>query len=141
MTKGKLLFISLTMLFFTSCGVSYSEKKSIKIKEQTIKGVEYRLLNRLKFKSVKFHFAKGFMLENKISFIGLENDIHKTIDRSEFEKKVDLNSTESFQIDSVSFAVNESKDKVELLYYLNIDDQPELVTMSLEKDKDQWTLN
>ncbi|WP_215225283.1 hypothetical protein [Echinicola shivajiensis] len=141
MTKSKLIFFSLITLIFTSCGVSYSEKKSIKIKEKTIDGSKYRLFNRLKFKSVKFHFAKGFMLENKISFIGLENDIHKIIDRSEFEKKVDLNSTESFQIDSVSFVVNESKDKVELLYYLNIDDQPELVTMSLEKDKDQWTLN
>ncbi|MBD8489606.1 hypothetical protein IFO69_12695 [Echinicola sp. CAU 1574] len=141
MTKSKVYFLGLITLVFTSCGVSYSEKKSIKTKEKTIDGTKYRLFNRLKFKRVQFPFTKGLMLENKISFFGLEDDIHKVIDRSEFENKIDLNRTASFRIDCISFAVNESKSKIDLLYYLTLNNQLELVTLSLEKDKGRWTLN
>ncbi|WP_186755828.1 hypothetical protein [Echinicola salinicaeni] len=141
MTKRTLLFISFTTLVFTACGVSYSEKNSVKIKEKNIDGVEYRFANQSKYKSVKFSFARGFMLENKISFIGLEDDIHKVIGKSDFERKINLKNTESLHIDSISFDVNKSKNKIDLLYYLNLDNQAEMVTMSLEKNKDQWTLN
>ncbi|UCS94816.1 hypothetical protein KZP23_07350 [Echinicola marina] len=140
MTKRDLLFFGLITLVFTSCGLSYSEKNFIKIKEKTVDGVEYRFINRLTSKSFKSPFSKGFKLENKISFNGLEHDIHKIIGKSDFESKIDLKNPESFQIDSVSFAVNESKDKVDLFYYLSIDHQTQLVSMYLVKDQDQWIL-
>jgi hypothetical protein len=137
----KLITLTITILIITSCNISFTGKKETKTKNKMIDGVDYMFSNYAEYKNVGVSFAKGFQLKNKISFYGMEKAIVKVIYKSDFEKKIDLKLIESFHIDSVSFTVNENRDRIDLLYHLNLGDKFKTVTMSLEKDNDIWSLD
>lgn len=71
----------------------------------------------------------------------MDKEIEREINKSDFEKKVDLQKIEKLIIDSVSFSVSENKDKIDLIYYLNLGNKFQKVTIGLEKDNEIWNLN
>ncbi len=141
MNTIKISSIAFTILIFTSCNFSFSLEKNMTTKSKTINGVDYVFSNDYKCKNAEMFFAKEFQLENKISFFGMGKVIKKVISKSDFEKKVDFSNIEAFDIDSVSFSVNDKKDKIELIYYLNLGNKLKSVAMRLEKDNEMWNLN
>ncbi|WP_303924701.1 hypothetical protein [Draconibacterium sediminis] len=141
MKKKKLIWLTLTIIIFTSCNFSYSGKKEMRTKNKSIDGVDYMFANYAEYKNTQVLFAKGFQFKSKISFYGMEKAIEKEINKSDFEKKIDFDKIEAFHIDSVSFSVNENKDKVDLIYYLDLGNKRKMVTIGLEKDNEIWSLN
>lgn len=111
------------------------------MKNKSIDGIDYMFANYAEYKNVKVLFVKEFRLKNKISFYGMDKAIKKTIYKSDFRKEVNFNRIKAFQIGSVSFTVNEEKDKVDLIYYLNLGNELKTVSMKLEKDNEDWNLN
>ena len=138
--KNLFLFI-LSILIFTSCNLSYSKKTEVKTVNKTIDGVDYSLENIAEYKNSEVLFAKKFELNNIIIFHGMEKAIGRIIYKSDFEDKIDFNKIKKFHIDSVSFSVNSNKDKVDLVYYLDLGNNHETVTMELGKDNGTWNLN
>lgn len=137
----RLISLTLTITILASCNFSYSGKKEMRTKNKTIDGTDYMFANYAEYKNTQVSFAKGFQLTNKISFYGMEKAIEKVIYKSDFEKKIDFNKIEAFHIDSVSFSVNDNKDKVDLIYYLDLGNKHKTVTIGMEKDNDNWSLN
>ncbi len=141
MKKKELIWLALTIIIFTSCKFSYSWKNELRTKNKSIDGVDYTFSNYTEYKNTQLLFIKGFQFKSIISFCGMEKDIGKVINKSDFEKKIDFDKIEAFHIDSVSFSVNENKDKVDLIYYLDLGNQRKMVTIGLEKDNETWSLN
>ena len=109
----------------------------MRTKNKSIDGVDYMFANYAEYKNTQALFTKGFQLKNKISFYGME----KAINKSDFEKKIDFDKIEGFHIDSLSFSVNDNKDKIDLIYYLDLGNKSKIVTIGLEKDNETWSLN
>ncbi len=108
--------------------------------KQSINGVEYSLSSYIEYKNVEMPNSNNFQLENKISFHGMDRVIEKVISKSDFEKKVDFKNIEKFDIESIMFSVNRNKDKIDLRYNLNLGEQKQIVTLTLQKEGEMWNL-
>lgn len=140
MKTKNLILISLAIFTFTSCNFSFSENKKMQTKRKTIEGVDYMFSNYTEYKNIKVSFVEVLQLKNKISFSGMEESIEKLIYKSDFEKKIDFKNIEFIHIDSISFLVNDQKDKIDLIYYLNLGNQTKSVMFALQKDNETWNL-
>ncbi|MCK3682852.1 hypothetical protein [Maribellus sp. YY47] len=136
----KVITLSILTFILSACSFSFSKKNEIRTKNQSIDGVEYWFNNYAEYRNTQVLFVKNFQLKNRVSFYGMGQAIEKTIYKSDFEKQIDFNAVDDFQIDSVSFLINERKDKIDLIYYVNLGNQHKSVSMILQKDKDDWTL-
>lgn len=140
MKAKNLILISLAIFTFISCSLSFSQKMEMQTKQQTIEGVDYIFSNIAEYQNAKVFFAENRQFKNKISFYGMGKSIDKEINLSDFEKKFDFKNFESIHIDSISFLVNEKKDKIDLIYYLNLDNENKKVIFALQKDNETWNL-
>jgi len=132
--------LSLLILFtFASC--SFSVGTDVKAKVRTIDGVNYGFSNITKHKKFNIFLIQGDKFDNQIDFSGLDKYINREINKADFEKKVNLDDVESIQIDSVSFDVNSDRNKVDLIYYLNLDNSNKTAVFTLLKNDDEWSLN
>ncbi|KJF43243.1 hypothetical protein LH29_13385 [Draconibacterium sediminis] len=122
--------------------MTYGEDVALFADFKKINGVEYLFKNHVKCDTtITFQRNKNFHLKNKVVFWGMDKDIEIEINKSDFEKKIDFDKIEAFRIDSVSFSVNENKDKIDLIYYLDLGNKRKTVTIGLEKDNETWNLN
>jgi hypothetical protein len=136
-----IISLALIITIFTSCNFSYSKTTEIRTKIKLIDGVNYMFLNNAEYINTQVSIAKGFQIKNMISFYGMGEAIEKVIDKSYFEKMIDLNEIEAFHIDSISFTINENKDKVDLIYYLDLGNKSKIVTIDLKKNNENWSLD
>lgn len=141
MKTKNIILIILCAIVLTSCFFSYESGTNIKMKKKTIDGVEYSFYNQIKTEKKGIGLFRDSKLDNIIDFNGLDVPIHKTISKSDFEKKVDMKNMQVFYIDSVSFNVSESRDKIDLYYYFNPGTGKKQTVFTLEKDKNKWVLN
>ena len=130
----------LLLLIFTSCNLNYSVHNDIKLKAKKIDGVEYRFTNMLVHKKIGFSFFKNKSFYNEISFYGMGRMISKKTDVSDFEKRLNTKKINLLRVDSVNFSVNKNKDKIDLIYYLNLFDNKETVTFIMSKNENKWEL-
>lgn len=137
----KLLALLITTLLFTSCHISFNRSNDSKITDKTIAGAKYLFINSVDIRKTKVLFFSRFHIENTILFSSPEFEFETTIYKTDFEKKIGFSINRVFIIDSISFIVNENKDKVDLNYYLNLGDKTQKMTLELEKDMDRWHLN
>ena len=119
----------------------FSTKKEMRTKVKTVNGINYSFTNIADYEKFKFFIIQGEQFKNQIDFSGLEKYLHKEINKSDFEKKIDLANISSIQVDSVSFEVHLEKNKVDLIYYLNLDNHTKSVVFTLLNINDKWILN
>ena len=151
MNTKNFFLISLISLIVASCNFSPTQTKAKETEEKyiaflvdrkSINGVEYLLKNYVKYNpAITFERNKNFHLKNKVVFWGMDKEIEIEINKSDFEKKIDFDKIEAFRIDSVSFSVNENRDKVDLIYYLDLGNKRKMATIGLEKNNETWSLN
>lgn len=141
MKTKNLLLLAFAAIMLESCAFSYSMNRDVKVETKSIDGVDYQFLADTEYKNVEIISAKNCRFTSKIYFNGMEKPINKTLSESDFGKKIDFNDIEKLAIDSVSFAINETKDKIDLLYYLDLGNKHKTVKFGLEKVGDDWNLN
>lgn len=140
MGKLQILLVALIVVILSSCQYNYNVNYDGKTVIKDIDGVTYSFSSTIKTKNVKLPTYNELKIENKIKFVGLGATIEKDLNETDFERKIDLSKSKNFQIDSVSFGVNDAKDKVELRYYLTVDRSKEMVTFTLEKENETWEI-
>lgn len=136
-----IILLIITVLTFTSCMFSYKKGTDVKMKKKTIDGVEYTFINRTQSVTKRVGLLGGSKLDNIIDFTGLDKPVHKTISKSEFSKKVEIGNAEIFIVDSLSFVVNNSRDRVDLCYYIDLGFEKKQAMFTLEKNNGNWKLN
>lgn len=141
MKTKNLLPLAFAIFMLASCVFSYSTNRNVKVETKSIDGVDYQFLADNEFRNVEIISAKNCRFTSKIYFNGMEKPINKTLSESDFVKKIDFNDIEKLAIDSVSFAINETKDKIDLLYYLDLGNKHKTVKFGLAKVGDDWNLN
>lgn len=129
--------IWIILLLFTACTFSYSGKYDIQSKMKTIQGVDYTLVNYMKLKNTTVLFDKDVQLNNRIVLTGLDETLEKTINKSAFEEQLGQ-QLKTLAIDSVSFNINDEKNKIDLLYYIKTEGRSSVVTVTLNKGMDGW---
>lgn len=140
MKTKNIILIALSLFVFTSCFFSFERGTDMKFKKRTIDGIEYSFYNQIKSEKKGIGLFRDSKLEIIIDYNGMDIPIHKTISKSDFEKKVDLKNIEAFYIDSVSFNVGENRDKIDLYYYFNPGTGKKQAVFTLEKVKNKWAL-
>lgn len=147
--NSKTLFqVLLTCLLFISCDYSKSRIK-IKTKQTktllaatySINDVEYLLKNYIDYKNTATTNGKGFQLENEFVLWEIDRVSGELIHESKFENKIDLKNIEELVIDSISFTINENKDKINLKYFLNLGDHKKMEMFELLNDGETWNIN
>lgn len=134
------LILSLLILFtFASC--SFSVGTDVKVKVRTIDGINYSFSNIVRYKRLNFFLIQGDKFDNQMDFGGLDKYIKREMHKADFEKKINLDDVKSIQIDSVSFDVNSDRNKVDLIYYLNLDNSSKTAVFNLLKNNDEWSFN
>lgn len=140
MRKHKHLFFVLLAFILTSCSFNYSVGTDMKMKKKTIEGTEYIFTNFSKHKKIGFFFLKSNKFQNNVSFFGTGKTIHKTILKRDFDQKLKGKKSDLILIDSVSFSINEKKDNIDLIYYLNLINSRETVVFEMSKENDSWEI-
>lgn len=108
----------------------------MKMKKKTIEGTEYTFTNFSKYKKIGFFFLKSNKFQNNVSFFGTGKTIHKR----DFDQKLKGKKSDLILIDSVSFSINEKRDKIDLIYSLNLIDSKETVVFEMSKENDSWEI-
>jgi len=148
MNAKNLFLISLISLIVASC--SFLKPKIVKteksgtlplVADQSINGVDYHLVNMIKYHNTVTPNNKDFQLENKIRLYGMNQIIEAVIYQSDFENKIDFKNIEKLAFDSVSFSINKNKDKIDLKYFLNLGNQRKTVIFELLNDGETWNVN
>lgn len=132
----KHIFFVLMAFILTSCNFNYSVGTDMKMKKKTIEGTEYTFTNFSKYKKIGFFFLKSNKFQNNVSFFGTGKTIHKR----DFDQKLKGKKSDLILIDSVSFSINEKRDKIDLIYSLNLIDSKETVVFEMSKENDSWEI-
>ncbi|MCL3781843.1 hypothetical protein EMN47_15770 [Prolixibacteraceae bacterium JC049] len=131
----KLLSVGLIgILICSACSLSITIKNNMKVKRKTIDEKECLFVNNVSYKKVN----GTLIVDNKVTFSGLGKRFEDKLPREYFKKKVDLDDVDEFHVDSVSFNVNGKKNKVDLIYYLKLDNKRHKATFKLIEDKRGW---
>ena len=141
MKPKNILLLVFTVATLSSCYFSYSKGTDVKMKKKTIEGVEYIFTNQSKMVKKRMGLIGNSQLENIIDFSGMDKPIHKTISSADFNKKVNTGNTEFFVVDSISFTVSNNRDRIDLCYYLNLDNKKKRAVFTLENHNGKWNLN
>ncbi|ETN96645.1 hypothetical protein [Zhouia amylolytica] len=112
----------------------------MKTKIKTIDGIQYYFKNHAVYENTEAPFSENFKFKNTVFFNGLEEDICKVFSKSDFKKKINFENIDKFHIDSVSFSINKFKNKIDLIYFLDLGSQLKSITMVLEKEENTWML-
>jgi uncharacterized protein YhbP (UPF0306 family) len=140
--RSKYLVLNLLAIFvLSSCNYSFSKGNDVKFKKKSINGVDYMFFNNIEYKKIHLNFLRQVQFKNKISFYGSGETIEMEISKSDFEKKMNSSKIYSLHIDSVSFTINDKGNKIDLIYYLNLNNENKLLKFNLNKDTNSWKLN
>ncbi|MBN2635726.1 MAG: hypothetical protein JXR61_05605 [Prolixibacteraceae bacterium] len=141
-----LVSIIVTLCIFSNESIaqnsfSYINTKQNSTIKQKVNGVNYTLTSQIEYKNTGSASSKTFQFENKITFRGMNREIRKVINKSHFEEQTDFDKTEQFDIEELSFSVNENKDEIYLKYLLNLNQQKKTVILTLKKKGEEWKFN
>ncbi|MCU4165116.1 hypothetical protein [Carboxylicivirga caseinilyticus] len=137
----KLFFISLCIINITSCSFSYEGTSNFLTDVQTIDGIEYYFSAMTRLKNMEIIGAKSIRIESKIMFQGLNKTIDMMISDSDFSKKIKRKKLIDMKFEKVSFLMNEEKNKIDLYYVIDIEDNKDTISFTLFKVDDNWSIN
>ena len=148
MSTTKLILFSLLSLILVSCNFSTTKTEWAQmsgtlplVAKRSIDGVDYLLTDMLKYKNIATPDRKGFHIENEIVLYRIDQETDNMVCQLKFENEMDLKDIGKLSVDSVSFSINENKDKLDLKYFLNLGDQTKTVNLVLLKDGETWNIN
>ena len=141
MKRIKLLLNIFLLITITSCTISFTQGIDVKEKRKTIDNKTYLFLSEIKNSNKNILGFKSWDFNAKIMFSGInEHTFKESLSLKDFEKKSGFEIPKNVVIDSISFAVNDSRDNIKLIYYLNNMALSTKVSFNLNFDGKEWRL-
>ncbi len=141
MRKIKSLLNIVLLITITSCTISFTQGIDVKEKRKTIDNKTYLFLSEIKNSNKNILGFKSWDFNAKIMFSGIsEHTFKENLSLKDFEKKSGFEIPKSVVVDSISFTVNDSRDRIKLIYYLNNMALSTKVSFNLNFDGKTWRI-